>query len=87
MLWGKYVEEYRPQGSTGCVYDWSAIFFGMAADGIKRVRKLGGQMKLEFVQGDGYAIMDKIRLDTLPRATGFPVLFDRIHRCNVPDYM
>lgn len=81
-----YLNAFRPQGKAGTLYDWSAAFFGLVADGMKRTRDMGS-LKLEFVQGDGFAIMDKIRMGTLIREEGFPVLFDRIHGCNVPDYM
>lgn len=69
---------------SGCLYDMSARFFGLVAEGIRR---LGPALRLELVCGDGYAVMDQIRRSTLIRNPSFPVLFDRVHTSNVHDFM
>ncbi|KAJ7578709.1 hypothetical protein C8J56DRAFT_968871 [Mycena floridula] len=75
-------EHLNVQAQNGSLFDVSARFFSLAALGIGR---LGESLKIELILGDGYDVMDKIRLKTLARPD-FPVLFDRIHASNVPDY-
>jgi hypothetical protein len=75
-------EHLKPKKSG--LYNISAQFFQLAAQGIGKLR---GVLKLEVILGDGYAVMDAIRLKTLTRRDSFPVLFDRIHASNVPDYV
>ncbi|KAF9055350.1 hypothetical protein BDZ89DRAFT_1055943 [Hymenopellis radicata] len=68
----------------GGLYSISSRFFWLTAMGFK---KLQDCFKIEVILGDGYAVMDDIRLKTLTRPSEFPVLFDRMHASNVPDYI
>lgn len=69
---------------SGGLYTISERFFLGVARGMK---KLQGHFRIEAILGDGFAVMDEIKLKTLPRLEGFPVLFDRVHASNVPDYV
>ncbi|KDQ18535.1 hypothetical protein BOTBODRAFT_185105 [Botryobasidium botryosum FD-172 SS1] len=77
-----------PAEVQDCIYRFSAVFFGLVADGMERLRaRKSGGLKIEVMRADGYAAMDGIRMRTLSRDETFPVLFDRIHASNVPDYI
>lgn len=86
LMQDPYFEDAQPKVTTGCIYDWSAAFFGLVADGMARLREVG-HMKLEMIAGDGYTVMDRIRMGTIARDEAFPVKYDRIHASNVPDYV
>lgn len=88
MLSPHYLGAHRPtatDGSSG-LYDWSAAFFGLVADGLARLVQYG-YLTVEMVHGDAFNGMDKIRAGTMERDTSFPTQFDRIHASNVPDYV
>ncbi|KAF9055371.1 hypothetical protein BDZ89DRAFT_1055971 [Hymenopellis radicata] len=78
------LERLANSRNSGGLYSISAGFFSYTAIGLKKLR---GHLKIEMILGDGYAILDDIRLKTLTRSQDFPVLFDRIHASNVPDYI
>ncbi|KDQ18534.1 hypothetical protein BOTBODRAFT_28921 [Botryobasidium botryosum FD-172 SS1] len=77
-----------PAELQDCIYHFSEVFFGLVADGMERLRaRKSGGLKIEVRHADGYAALDGIRMRTLSRNEAFPVLFDRIHASNVPDYV
>ncbi|KAJ7597888.1 hypothetical protein C8J56DRAFT_1159677 [Mycena floridula] len=72
-------------GNGGSLYDVSARFFSLVAQGFARLKST---LKIEIMVGEGYSIMEQIRLETLrDRPVSFPVLFDRVHGSNVQDYV
>lgn len=81
----------RPELKAGGIYEWSVTFFGLVADGMRRLRErkeVGkGGLMMEMMATDGYAYMDGLRMGTVERKKEFPVMFDRIHASNVPDYV
>lgn len=75
-----------PHETSYSLYDYSAAFFGEAAEGIRRMSRFDGGLIIEMVVGEGFAMADAIILDTLQRGSGFPTQYDRVHFSNVPDY-
>ncbi|KAH6667869.1 hypothetical protein B0J14DRAFT_173776 [Halenospora varia] len=75
------------------MFDHFAPFFMQAA---KAVKFLGGRLQAEAFLGDYVDVAERLQFglysneedeDDLPhRPTSFPVLYDRVHLSNVPDY-
>lgn len=68
------------------LYDYSAAFFGEAAEAVHRLSRFERGLMIELVVGEGFAKVDAIHLGTLQRGLDFPVLYDRVQTSNVPDY-
>lgn len=82
-LFGEGLDHLSDSSDKGGLYSVSSRFFWLVAAGF---RKMKSHLKIEVILGDGFAVMDEIRMETLTRSENFPVLFDRIHASNVPDY-
>ncbi|KAF9055355.1 hypothetical protein BDZ89DRAFT_1055951 [Hymenopellis radicata] len=68
---------------VGTLYQITSDCFWRIGQGFKKLRD---RFTLEVILGDGFAVMDGIRLKTFSRSAKFPLLYDRIHASNVPDY-
>lgn len=72
------------QSGQGGLFSLASQFFAHVA---KAFNLLSSCLRVKVILGDGFEVMDAIRFGTLTRRESYPVLFDRIHASNVPDYM
>lgn len=75
-----------PEEAT--IHDYSTTFFHHVASGIRKLKAYKNGLTVELFAGDGFKFVDRIRFrdPKLARPVEYPVLFDRCHLSNVPDY-
>ncbi|KAF8309535.1 uncharacterized protein EI90DRAFT_3296564 [Cantharellus anzutake] len=79
-------KNFKPDDDTASLYDYSVAFFSRAAEGVRKSFQYPSSLMIELIASDGLRAMESIRLSSLGREPEWPILYDRIHLSNVPDY-
>ncbi|KAF8333035.1 uncharacterized protein EI90DRAFT_617795 [Cantharellus anzutake] len=79
-------KNFKPDDYTASLYDYSVAFFSRAAEGVRKSFQYPSSLMIELIASDGLRAMECIRLSSLGREPEWPILYDRIHLSNVPDY-
>lgn len=81
-----YALDLAPTNKSASVHDYLTTFFHHAAEGVRVLKSRARKFTIELFAGDGFAVVDNIRFDSLNKGREFPALYDRLHLSNVPDY-
>ncbi|KAF8319924.1 hypothetical protein DL93DRAFT_2224851 [Clavulina sp. PMI_390] len=78
--------QLAPSGPNATIHQFSCLFFDLAADGVRALSRYARSFKIELIVDDALHVVDQIRFGNYEGRRDGPVLFDRIHLSNLPDY-